>query len=127
MSMFFRSVHLASLLSGRKVLTLGHLRRSLATLSRSLSQALVPAAILILILVLYTGFALNPRSMASRSLSLLAHCTAAVCLRTPRTRADEFPSTAAVDQVDTMVEPDLVSASFVALELHLRLRVALFA
>lgn len=38
-------------------------RSSIASLSRSLSQALVPAAILILILVLYTGFALPQNRM----------------------------------------------------------------
>ncbi|GAA5996079.1 uncharacterized protein JCM10292_004935, partial [Rhodotorula paludigena] len=37
--------------------------RSIAALSRSLSQALVPAALLILALVLYTGFALPVRYM----------------------------------------------------------------
>jgi len=37
--------------------------RSVGALSRSLSQALVPAALLILALVLYTGFAIPTRYM----------------------------------------------------------------
>ncbi|GAA5999769.1 hypothetical protein JCM10207_005901 [Rhodosporidiobolus poonsookiae] len=44
-------------------LTMSMFFRSIASLSRSLSQALVPAALLILALVLYTGFAIPTRSM----------------------------------------------------------------
>lgn len=37
--------------------------RSIASLSRSLTQALAPAAIMILALVIYTGFAINVQNM----------------------------------------------------------------
>ncbi|GJN93621.1 hypothetical protein Rhopal_006678-T1 [Rhodotorula paludigena] len=51
------------LISFTLTLTMSMFFRSVAALSRSLSQALVPAALLILALVLYTGFALPVRFM----------------------------------------------------------------
>ncbi|BGP42684.1 Multidrug resistance protein [Rhodotorula kratochvilovae] len=51
------------LVSFTLTLTMSMFFRSLAALSRSLSQALVPAALLILGLVLYTGFAIPTRYM----------------------------------------------------------------
>lgn len=52
--------HLFSLVA---TYTMSMLFRTMASVSRTLSQALVPAAILILALVIYTGFALPIRSM----------------------------------------------------------------
>ncbi|GAA6042699.1 hypothetical protein JCM8097_003753 [Rhodosporidiobolus ruineniae] len=51
------------LISFTLTLTMSMFFRSIAALSRSLSQALVPAALLILALVLYTGFAIPTRYM----------------------------------------------------------------
>ncbi|GAA5895574.1 hypothetical protein JCM6882_000344 [Rhodosporidiobolus microsporus] len=51
------------LISFTLTLTMSMLFRSIASLSRTLSQALVPAALLILALVLYTGFAIPTRYM----------------------------------------------------------------
>ncbi|GAA5895664.1 hypothetical protein JCM6882_000364 [Rhodosporidiobolus microsporus] len=51
------------LVSFTLTLTMSMFFRSIAALSRSLSQALVPAALLILALVLYTGFAIPTRYM----------------------------------------------------------------
>ncbi|GAA5859087.1 hypothetical protein JCM8547_003998 [Rhodosporidiobolus lusitaniae] len=51
------------LVSFTLTLTMSMFFRSIASLSRSLSQALVPAALLILALVLYTGFAIPTRYM----------------------------------------------------------------
>ncbi|ODN86312.1 ATP-binding cassette, subfamily G (WHITE), member 2, PDR [Cryptococcus wingfieldii CBS 7118] len=51
------------LISFALTMVMSMLFRSIASLSRSLSQALAPAALLILALVIYTGFAINVSNM----------------------------------------------------------------